>query len=216
MPETTSPTIEFISVANEFRHEYIIEESRFITTICPCSTETDAQAFINRINKEFWDAQHNCTAYALGPKQEQQRSSDNGEPSGTAGKPMLEVLKKTGITNVAVVVTRYFGGIKLGAGGLIRAYSHSVSETLQLAPKELHTTRMQLQTTIDYALYGSLERYLQNAQLHYEATFGEQIELTILVPPNDIERIQKELQDISHGATTCILLNAIEVVLPLN
>lgn len=216
MPETTSPTIEFISVANEFRHEYIIEKSRFITTICPCSTETDAQAFINRINKEFWDARHNCTAYALGPKQEQQRSSDNGEPSGTAGKPMLEVLKKTGITNVAVVVTRYFGGIKLGAGGLIRAYSHSVSETLQLAPKELHTTRMQLQTTIDYALYGSLERYLQNAQLHYEATFGEQIELTILVPPNDIERIQKELQDMSHGATTYILLNAIEVVLPLN
>ena len=216
MPETTSPTIEFISVANEFRHEYIVEKSRFITTICPCSTETDAQAFINRINKEFWDARHNCTAYALGPKQEQQRSSDNGEPSGTAGKPMLEVLKKTGITNVAVVVTRYFGGIKLGAGGLIRAYSHSVSETLQLAPKELHTTRMQLQTTIDYALYGSLERYLQNAQLHYESTFGEQIELTILVPPNDIERIQKELQDMSHGATTCILLNAIEVVLPLN
>ena len=75
---------------------------------------------------------------------------------------------------------------------------------------------MQLQTTIDYALYGSLERYLQNAQLHYEATFGEQIELTILVPPNDIERIQKELQDMSHGATTYILLNAIEVVLPLN
>lgn len=216
MLETTSPTIEFISVANEFRHEYIVEKSRFITTICPCSTETDAQAFINRINKEFWDARHNCTAYALGPKQEQQRSSDNGEPSGTAGKPMLEVLKKTGITNVAVVVTRYFGGIKLGAGGLIRAYSHSVSEALQLAPKELHTTRMQLQTTIDYALYGSLERYLQNAQLHYESTFGEQIELTILVPPNDIERIQKELQDMSHGATTCILLNAIEVVLPLN
>ena len=216
MPEITSPTIEFISVANEFRHEYIVEKSRFITTICPCSTETDAQDFINRINKEFWDARHNCTAYALGPKQEQQRSSDNGEPSGTAGKPMLEVLKKTGITNVAVVVTRYFGGIKLGAGGLIRAYSHSVSETLQLAPKELHTTRMQLQTTIDYALYGSLERYLQNTQLHYEATFGEQIELTILVPPNDIERIQKELQDMSHGAANCIVLNAIEVVLPLN
>lgn len=216
MPEITSPTIEFISVANEFRHEYIVEKSRFITTICPCSTETDAQAFINRINKEFWDARHNCTAYALGPKQEQQRSSDNGEPSGTAGKPMLEVLKKTGITNVAVVVTRYFGGIKLGAGGLIRAYSHSVSETLQLAPKELHTTRVQLQTTIDYALYGSLERYLQDAQLHYEATFGEQIELTILVPPNDIEHIQKELQDMSHGAATCIVLNAIEVVLPLN
>ena len=216
MPETPSPTVEFISIANEFRHEYVVEKSRFITTVYPCSTEEEAQAFIGRINKEFWDARHNCTAFALGPKQEQQRSSDNGEPSGTAGKPMLEVLKKTGITNIAVVVTRYFGGIKLGAGGLIRAYSHSVAETLRLAPKELHTIRTELQTTIDYALYGAVERYLQDAQLHYEASFGEQITLTILVVPNDVERIQKELQDMSHGAATCNVLDAIEVVLPLD
>ncbi|GCL68635.1 MULTISPECIES: YigZ family protein [Veillonella] len=216
MPETPSPTVEFISIANEFRHEYVVEKSRFITTVYPCSTEEEAQAFIGRINKEFWDARHNCTAFALGPKQEQQRSSDNGEPSGTAGKPMLEVLKKTGITNIAVVVTRYFGGIKLGAGGLIRAYSHSVAETLRLAPKELHTIRTELQTTIDYALYGAVERHLQDAQLHYEASFGEQITLTILVVPNDVERIQKELQDMSHGAATCNVLDAIEVVLPLD
>ena len=215
MPETPSPTVEFISIANEFRHEYVVERSRFITTVYPCSTEEEAQAFIGRINKEFWDARHNCTAFALGPKQEQQRSSDNGEPSGTAGKPMLEVLKKTGITNIAVVVTRYFGGIKLGAGGLIRAYSHSVAETLRLAPKELHTIRTELQTTIDYALYGAVERYLQDAQLHYEASFGELITLTILVAPNDVERIQKELQDMSHGAATCNVLDSIEVVLPL-
>ena len=216
MPETPSPTVEFISIANEFRHEYVVEKSRFITTVYPCSTEEEAQAFIGRINKEFWDARHNCTAFALGPKQEQQRSSDNGEPSGTAGKPMLEVLKKTGITNIAVVVTRYFGGIKLGAGGLIRAYSHSVAETLRLAPKELHTIRTELQTTIDYALYGAVERHLQDAQLHYEASFGEQITLTILVVPNDVEHIQKELQDMSHGAATCNVLDAIEVVLPLD
>jgi len=216
MPETPSPTVEFISIANEFRHEYVVEKSRFITTVYPCSTEEEAQTFIGRINKEFWDARHNCTAFALGPKQEQQRSSDNGEPSGTAGKPMLEVLKKTGITNIAVVVTRYFGGIKLGAGGLIRAYSHSVAETLRLAPKELHTIRTELQTTIDYALYGAVERHLQDAQLHYEASFGEQITLTILVVPNDVERIQKELQDMSHGAATCNVLDAIEVVLPLD
>ena len=186
MCESISPIVEFTTVAKEFRHEYVVEKSRFITTICPCSTEEEAQAFIGRINKEFWDARHNCTAFALGPKQEQQRSSDNGEPSGTAGKPMLEVLKKTGITNIAVVVTRYFGGIKLGAGGLIRAYSHSVAETLRLTPKELHTIRTELQTTIDYALYGAVERYLQDAQLHYEASFGEQITLTILVVPNDV------------------------------
>lgn len=215
MCESISPIVEFTSVAKEFRHEYVVEKSRFITTIYPCSTEEEAQAFINRINKEFWDAHHNCTAFALGPKQEQQRSSDNGEPSGTAGKPMLEVLKKTGITNVAVVVTRYFGGIKLGAGGLIRAYSHSVAETLRLAPKELHTTRTQLQATIDYSLYGAIERYVQDQKLHYETSFGEHVDITILVPPTDVERIQKELQDMSHGAATCTILDSIEVVLPL-
>ncbi|UZG50384.1 YigZ family protein [Veillonella rogosae] len=216
MPESMSPTVEFTSVAKEFRHEYIVDKSRFITTIYPCTTEEEAQAFIGRINKEFWDATHNCTAYALGPKQEQQRSSDNGEPSGTAGKPMLEVLKKTGVTNVAVVVTRYFGGIKLGAGGLIRAYSHSVAETLRLAPKELHTTRTQLQATIDYSLYGAVERFVQDQKLHYEANFGEHVTVTILVPPTDVEGIQKELQDMSHGTADCTILDSIEVVLPLD
>ena len=216
MSESISPTVEFTSVSKEFRHEYIVDKSRFITTISPCTTEEEAQAFIGRINKEFWDATHNCTAYALGPKQEQQRSSDNGEPSGTAGKPMLEVLKKTGITNVAVVVTRYFGGIKLGAGGLIRAYSHSVAETLRLAPKELHTTRTQLQAAIDYSLYGTVERFVQDKKLHYEANFGEHVTVTILVPPTDVEGIQKELQDMSHGAATCTILDSIEVVLPID
>ena len=216
MSESISPTVEFTSVSKEFRHEYIVDKSRFITTISPCTTEEEEQAFIGRINKEFWDATHNCTAYALGPKQEQQRSSDNGEPSGTAGKPMLEVLKKTGITNVAVVVTRYFGGIKLGAGGLIRAYSHSVAETLRLASKELHTTRTQLQVTIDYSLYGAVERFLQDKKLHYEANFGEHVTVIILVPPTDVENIQKELQDMSHGAATCTILDSIEVVLPID
>lgn len=210
-----SKPVEFITIMEEFRNEYVVEKSRFITTLYPCSTEEEAQAFINRINKEFWDARHNCTAFALGPKQEKQRSSDNGEPSGTAGKPMLEVLKKTGITNVAVVVTRYFGGIKLGAGGLIRAYSHSVAEALRLAPKELHTTRIPLQVTIDYALYGAVERYVQDNDLHYESSFGEKVTLTILCQLDALERIQKELQDMSHGAANCVELNQTEVVLPL-
>lgn len=206
---------EFTTIASEFRNEYVVEKSRFITTLYPCTTEEEAQEFIGRINKEFWDARHNCTAFALGPKQEQQRSSDNGEPSGTAGKPMLEVLKKTGITNVAVVVTRYFGGIKLGAGGLIRAYSHSVAEALKLAPKELHTTRIPLEVTIDYPLYGAIERYINDNSLHSDATFNEKVTVTILCPVDDLERIQKELQDMSHGAAICSELDPTEVVLPI-
>ena len=98
---------------------------------------------------------------------------------------------------------------------MIRAYSHSVAETLRLAPKELHTTRTQLQATIDYSLYGAIERYVQDQKLHYEASFGEHVDITILVPPTDVERIKKELQDMSHGAATCTILDSIEVVLPL-
>ena len=196
--------------------EIVEKKSRFIASLRPVKTEEEALLFLEETRKKYWDARHNCTAYTLGPQQEQQRSSDNGEPSGTAGKPMLEVLKKTGITNVAVVVTRYFGGIKLGAGGLIRAYSHSVAETLRLAPKELHTTRTRLQAKIDYSLYGAVERYVQDEKLHYEASFGEYVDITILIPPTDVERIQKELQDISHGAATCNILDSIEVVLPLD
>ena len=213
--EHVSSCPEFTTISQEFRDEYVIEKSRFITTLYPCSTEDEAQAFITRINKEFWDARHNCTAFALGPEQEQQRSSDNGEPSGTAGKPMLEVLKKTGITNIAVVVTRYFGGIKLGAGGLIRAYSHSVSEALKKAPKELHTTRMQLQTNVDYATFGTIERYLTDQQYTFTKEFSDTVTLTILLPQEDLEPLKKQLQDITSGAVNFEELGFSEVTIPI-
>ena len=189
----------YITIANEFRTEYIIEKSRFIATIAPVSTEEEAQAFIQRISKEFWDATHNCTAYAIGPRQEQQRSSDNGEPSGTAGKPMLEVLKKTTITNVAVVVTRYFGGIKLGAGGLIRAYSHSVAKAVQEGPKLLIAPRQIVSLTIDYSYFGSVERQLQTLELPYQSTFTDTISLEIYVEPNFVSDLETTITNLTGG-----------------
>ena len=189
----------YITIANEFRTEYIIEKSRFIATIAPVSTEEEAQAFIQRISKEFWDATHNCTAYAIGPRQEQQRSSDNGEPSGTAGKPMLEVLKKTTITNVAVVVTRYFGGIKLGAGGLIRAYSHSVAKAVQEGPKLLIAPRQIVSLTIDYSYFGSVERQLQTLGLPYQSTFTDTISLEIYVEPNFVSDLETTITNLTGG-----------------
>ena len=189
----------YITIANEFRTEYIIEKSRFIATIAPVSTEEEAQAFIQRISKEFWDATHNCTAYAIGPRQEQQRSSDNGEPSGTAGKPMLEVLKKTAITNVAVVVTRYFGGIKLGAGGLIRAYSHSVAKAVQEGPKLLIAPRQIVSLTIDYSYFGSVERQLQTLELPYQSTFTDTISLEIYVEPNFVNDLETTITNLTGG-----------------
>lgn len=189
----------YITIANEFRTEYIIEKSRFIATIAPVSTEEEAQAFMQRISKEFWDATHNCTAYAIGPRQEQQRSSDNGEPSGTAGKPMLEVLKKTTITNVAVVVTRYFGGIKLGAGGLIRAYSHSVAKAVQEGPKLLIAPRQIVSLTIDYSYFGSVERQLQTLELPYQPSFTDTISLEIYVEPNFVSDLETTITNLTGG-----------------
>ena len=189
----------YITIANEFRTEYIIEKSHFIATIAPVSTEEEAQAFIQRISKEFWDATHNCTAYAIGPRQEQQRSSDNGEPSGTAGKPMLEVLKKTAITNVAVVVTRYFGGIKLGAGGLIRAYSHSVAKAVQEGPKLLIAPRQIVSLTIDYSYFGSVERQLQTLELPYQSTFTDTISLEIYVEPSFVSDLETTITNLTGG-----------------
>lgn len=189
----------YITIANEFRTEYIIEKSHFIATIAPVSTEEEAQAFIQRISKEFWDATHNCTAYAIGPRQEQQRSSDNGEPSGTAGKPMLEVLKKTTITNVAVVVTRYYGGIKLGAGGLIRAYSHSVAKAVQEGPKLLIAPRQIVSLTIDYSYFGSVERQLQTLELPYQSTFTDTISLEIYVEPNFVSDLETTITNLTGG-----------------
>ena len=117
------------TIVKDFRQEIVIEKSRFICTLKKVQSEAEAQEFIKNIKKEFWDATHNCSAYIVDDMA--QRSSDDGEPSGTAGLPMLEVLRKNKLTNTAAVVTRYFGGIKLGAGGLVRAYTNSVAEAVK-------------------------------------------------------------------------------------
>lgn len=118
-----------LTIVKDFRQEIVIEKSRFICTLKKVNSEAEAQEFIKAIKKEFWDATHNCSAYIV--DEMAQRSSDDGEPSGTAGLPMLEVLRKNKLTNTAAVVTRYFGGIKLGAGGLVRAYTNSVAEAVR-------------------------------------------------------------------------------------
>ena len=119
---------QYFTVKGYGEHEIIIEKSRFICYVSRATTEEEAQSFIQNIKKKHWDATHNCSAYLIGAHDQIQKANDDGEPSGTAGVPMLEVLKKRKLKDTVVVVTRYFGGIKLGAGGLIRAYSKSTSE----------------------------------------------------------------------------------------
>ena len=118
------------SIAARVEHEVVIRKSRFIATLIPVRSVAEADAEITALRKRYWDAGHNCTALVVGTHADQQRSSDDGEPSGTAGRPMLDVILGEDIHNVAVVVTRYFGGVLLGTGGLVRAYSRAVQEGL--------------------------------------------------------------------------------------
>ena len=120
-----------LTIAKDIRTEQVISKSRFICSLKKVKTEEEAQEFIKAVKKEFWDATHNCSAYVI--DEQHQRSSDDGEPSGTAGMPMLGVLRKQGLQQVAAVVTRYFGGVKLGAGGLVRAYSGAVANAADAA-----------------------------------------------------------------------------------
>ena len=124
-------TIEEIDDSVETLYE--IQKSKFITHLRHVDSEEEAREFITAIKKRYFDARHNCSAYVLGEKADKQKSNDDGEPGGTAGNPILEAIKKNGLTNIVVVVTRYFGGIKLGAGGLIRAYSHAAAIGIEAA-----------------------------------------------------------------------------------
>jgi len=121
------------TIVRPWQNEMVVEKSRFICHLQKAATEEEAQEQIKILKKKYWDATHNCSAYIIGKEASAQRSNDDGEPSGTAGLPMLEVLRKKGIYNVVVVVTRYFGGVKLGVGGLVRAYTNSVVQTLPSA-----------------------------------------------------------------------------------
>ena len=125
--------MKLYTIVRDFQQEIVIEKSRCTCTLKKVATEEEAQDFIKETKKKYWDATHNCSAYIVGESGAAQRSNDDGEPSGTAGLPMLEVLRKNNLHNVAAVVTRYFGGIKLGAGGLVRAYTNSVAAAIEEA-----------------------------------------------------------------------------------
>ncbi|MBH9966615.1 YigZ family protein [[Bacillus] enclensis] len=153
-------------------NEINIERSRFIAYINRVETEEEAKAFIDEIKKKHWDANHNCSAYMIGENDLIQKANDDGEPSGTAGVPMLEVLKKRGLKDTVVVVTRYFGGIKLGAGGLIRAYGKSVSEGLKATGIVERKLMRIMKTKIDYTWLGKVENEVRSSRyqlkdIHY-------------------------------------------------
>ena len=186
------------SVYGRAEAEYVIKKSRFIATVCEVKTEAEAAAFIESVRKHYWDARHNCSAFQIGAGGQIQRSSDDGEPSGTAGRPILEVLKKRDLTNTAVVVTRYFGGILLGAGGLVRAYSHGAKIAVDAASRKLMTTCVLLEMQMDYSFYGKVNYLLPNYVCRVEDTdFGAVVSMKVLFKKDESERFIKEVTELS-------------------
>ncbi|MBZ2116218.1 YigZ family protein [Streptococcus gordonii] len=192
--------MEFKTIKETGRVEEEIKKSRFICHVKQVETEEEARDFINSIKKEHYKATHNCSAFILGEKSEIKRTSDDGEPSGTAGIPMLGVLESHQLTNLCVVVTRYFGGIKLGAGGLIRAYAGCVA----LAVKEIGLVEIKeqvgLRLQLSYSQYQEYANFLKSENLmEFDTEFTDSVATTIFVNKEDQNRIEKGLIEFFNG-----------------
>lgn len=193
----------YLTVSETGNHEINIERSRFIAHIARAQTEAEAVEFIQSIKKLHPSANHNCSAYMIGEHDQIQKANDDGEPSGTAGVPMLEVLKKRNLKDVVVVVTRYFGGIKLGAGGLIRAYGKSVSEGLNAIGVVERQLMQIVHTKIDYTLLGKVENELRSSPYNIkEIQYLEQVEVLTYVPVKDLEIFKEYVINLTNAHAT--------------
>ncbi|MDU4968102.1 MAG: YigZ family protein [Staphylococcus epidermidis] len=189
-----------ITIKQAHSIENVISKSRFIAYIKPVSTENEAKAFIDEIKTKHKDATHNCSAYTVGPEMNIQKANDDGEPSGTAGIPMLEILKKQEIHNVCVVVTRYFGGIKLGAGGLIRAYSGAVRDVIYDMGRVELREAIPVTVTLDYDQTGKFEYELASTTfLLREQFYTDKVSYQIDVVKNEYDAFIDFLNRITSG-----------------
>lgn len=180
--------------------EIIEKKSRFIATIKEVESEEEATAFINEMKKKYWDARHNCSAFVIGANQELTRCSDDGEPAQTAGRPMLDVLLKEGVTNVAVVVTRYFGGVLLGTGGLVRAYQKAVQEGLANSQIIEKRNGFLLYINTDYNGIGKLQYLFAQKEIAIMGSdYGVDVRMTVLVPLERKEEIEKAVIEHTNG-----------------
>jgi uncharacterized YigZ family protein len=193
------------TIAAGVEHEIVITKSRFITTVAPVSGVADADRVIAEVRRRRWDARHNCTAMVTGVLGDQARSNDDGEPSGTAGVPMLEVLRRRELTDVVAIVTRYFGGVKLGAGGLVRAYSTSVSEALDRATLVRRRALTRVTVDVPHADAGRIDNVLRDWVGHHGAVLGDPAygaaaTFELWVPGDGVAPLRAELAAASAGA----------------
>lgn len=193
------------TIAAAVEHEIVIKKSRFIARVEPVGSVEEADAVIAAVRKRFWDARHNCSAMVTGLLGDRARSNDDGEPSGTAGIPMLEVLRRRELTDLVAVVTRYFGGVKLGAGGLVRAYSTAVSEALDLAALRRREVLTQVTIDVAHADAGRYDNLLRDWAVNHGATLGEPrygtaATLELWAPAAELDRLADDLAAASAGA----------------
>lgn len=206
----------YLTVTGYGESEIVISKSRFITYVNRAETEEEAHAFIDKIKKMHHSATHNCSAYMIGEHDNIQKANDDGEPSGTAGVPMLEVLKKQHLQDTVVVVTRYFGGIKLGGGGLIRAYGKATTEGLQAAgvvERKLHHI---MSIDIDYSWLGKVENEVRSSlYILEEIQYLEDVRITVFVLKDEVEKFTNWITEITNGQAKISLVREQFVEFPL-
>ncbi len=191
---------QLITVKQNSTKELIIKKSRFIADIYPLKEEQEAKKIIENVRKKNPNANHVVFAYTVGLNREIQRMSDNGEPVGTAGKPVLDAITKNNLINVLITVTRYFGGMKLGAGGLIRAYSQSASQTIENAQLATLVNYDRLQLIFDYSLIDKLKYFIEKQKaVVMETNYQTKVQAVILVETSDSKNFQKRLIDLFSG-----------------
>lgn len=216
---TASPSRFPATIAGELSHEIVIKKSRFIAHGRHVTTVAQADEFIAQIRSTYWDARHNCTALVVGQTADSQRSSDDGEPSGTAGIPMLEVLRQRHLTDLCVVVTRYFGGVLLGAGGLVRAYSQSVSQLLDQATLVERRLLNTYEISTFHADAGRIEFFLRDWLASHDGAFGQptythRVSFQVSISPEHEAELSASLAAFTSGACSLEFLSQNVVDVP--
>lgn len=191
----------FKTIHERAEKEIVINKSRFIGHVMPVTSEEEAKAFVDEIKKKHRTATHNVPIYLIGEDHGIQKYSDDGEPSGTAGVPVLNMLKNEGITDIAVVITRYFGGVKLGTGGLVRAYTQSAKEALEVAQVIEMVQYELIQVTLEYNQHGKIQHYLENNPQYFlkETLYTDKVSVLIYSKLEDKETLLGKLLDICNG-----------------
>ncbi|MGE5579084.1 MAG: YigZ family protein [Bacillota bacterium] len=192
--------MEFVSPAREASAEIEAKRSRFIGTAAPTFTVEEAEELVAAVRRKYPDATHNVYAYSIGTGTPTERLSDDGEPRGTAGYPVLEVIKKRGLRNVCCVVTRYFGGTLLGAGGLLRAYGKAASVALDAAGTARYLYHQIASWTLDYDQYGRVQRELEARGIRIvDTSYREQVTVRAYVTPEEVDALSSRVRDLTAG-----------------